>query len=366
MNREGLYQWSVEIARWFPVLKQWQVLGLALWSVGIVLSERCTMSKVAEHLLWMGKADSVERRLQRFVANGRIVMDEVMGLWIEWVLTVIQSVEVVILVDESKLGVHLGIMLVGVAYRGCCIPLAWCCYRLDAYPAEGQVVLIRRLLSRVKAHAPVGCRLLVEADRGIGTSPKLVAALNELELDYLLRVQGSTRFKTEQGKAYPLKHLVKPGESWHGSGWVFKKHGWLRAPVYVHWQLGYSDLWCLISNRDDLDAHDYAIRYWQEAGFRDLKSDGWNWQRSQVWLPDHADRLVLALALAYAWTLTHGTLIADAAEEVRRVITRGKQRIYSCFREGLRYLAHLRQHALPMCLHLEFVPQPLLAKSVVT
>ena len=33
--------------------------------------------------------------------------------------------------------------------------------------------------------------------------------------------------------------------------------------------------------------------------FRDLKSDGFNWQRSHIWLADHAERLLLVLALSY-------------------------------------------------------------------
>jgi hypothetical protein len=33
--------------------------------------------------------------------------------------------------------------------------------------------------------------------------------------------------------------------------------------------------------------------------FRDLKSDGFQWQRSRVWNPIHADWMLLILALAY-------------------------------------------------------------------
>ncbi len=43
----------------------------------------------------------------------------------------------------------------------------------------------------------------------------------------------------------------------------------------VVWVVGYKDFWCLITNDPTAQADHYAIRYWQEAGFRDLKSDGW-------------------------------------------------------------------------------------------
>ncbi len=50
MRQAELYRWQRELAGWFSELKQWQVLGLALWTLGIILAERCTISKVAEEL----------------------------------------------------------------------------------------------------------------------------------------------------------------------------------------------------------------------------------------------------------------------------------------------------------------------------
>ncbi len=77
------------------------------------------------------------------------------------------------------------------------------------------------------------------------------------------------------------------------------------------------------------------MRYWQESSFRDLKSDGWQWQASRIWTPAHANRLLLVLALAYAWVLTLGTLVCTDAELTRRV-TKGRKPTYSIFRLGLR------------------------------
>lgn len=364
MSQRELYQWSEEIRKHLP-LKKWQALGLALFSIGIVLAERCTLSKVAEKLVWRGKADSVERQFQRLLANPRLKVEALFGRWTGWIVSKLASDELTLLVDETKLGKHLGVMMVGLAYRSCCIPLAWRCYHFDAYPVEGQVGLIQTLLRQVKAGLSPQHQVKVEVDRGIGTSPLLVKAIQALGFDFLFRVQGTTRFKSEQGKEYPLKHLVKMGEHWTGSGYVFKKHGWLRVQVYVYWELGYTDLWCLISNRDDLHGRDYAIRYWQEAGFRDLKSDGWNWQRSQVWQPDHAQRLILIMALAYAWMLSLGTLIAQAPPALRLLITRGSRRTFSLFRQGLRFFAHLCASASPIPLKLSFVPEGI-PKTVVS
>ncbi len=339
MSLEILYQWREEIANRLG-LGKWSSLGLALFSIGIVLAERCTLSKVSERLAMMGKADTVERRLQRLLSQTKVEMTVCLPAWVKWVVSCLSSDEVVLLVDETKLGEHLGVMMVGLAYRSRCIPLAWRCYVGTQYPAEGQVALIAQLLRLVQAGLPPGCVPLVEADRGIGTSPRLVEAVMALGWHYLFRVQSSTKLVTCQGRQHTLGDLVKPGEQWSGHGSVFKQRGRVTAFVHVLWDLDYAEPWCLITNASPLDGRLYAVRNWQEQGFRDLKGGGWQWQRSQVWLPDHADRLLLALALAYAWVLTHGTWIAEADEEVRHLVTRGTQRIYSLFREGLRYLTH--------------------------
>jgi hypothetical protein len=109
-----------------------------------------------------------------------------------------------------------------------------------------------------------------------------------------------------------------------------------------------------------LSVHDYAVRGWQEHGFKDLKSGGWNWQQSQVWQPDHAQVLVLVLALAYAWVLSLGTLVAHAEKAIRARITRSARRWYSVFREGLRYCLDLIFSTKPVCLELFFAPDKLL------
>ena len=366
MNSQQLYQWIEQVANDFPMLGKWQAEGLALFSFGVVLAERCTLSKVAEKLLLVGKPDSLERRLQRWLANPRLDMTAMSGCWIATVARQMASEEWILLVDETKLSDHLRVMVVGVAYQASCIPLVWRCYPPTAYPAEGQVKLIVGLVKQVIASLPAHYRLTLQADRGIGTSPGLIEAIEGLGLYFLFRVQSSTRFRQADGQEYALKALAQVGQVWRGEGQVFKKHGWLQAHVRVLHQAGYEDGWCLLTNDPQLKGGEYAIRAWQEASFRDLKSDGWHWQRSRIWQPDHAQRLLFVLVLAYAWTLTHGTLVRQASPQVRALITRGKRLIYSLFREGLRYIARLLHDHQPLYLGLYFVPDKVACKSVVT
>lgn len=239
-----------------------------------------------------------------------------------------------LLVDETKLGCHLSVMMVGIAYRQRCIPLVWRCY----HQHEGQVTLIQGLLQRIADAVDLERPPIVQADRGIGTSPDLCRAVEALGWQYLFRVQNDTRVCTRQWQAFvPLQRLVqRPGQRWSGYGVVFKKHGRFLAYAYVLWDKGQAEPWCLIANAPLILGMEYGQRVWQEESFRDLKGGGWQWQRSRVWQPEHANRLVLVLALAYAWTLSCGTLVLSDPDLTRRV-TRGTRRRFSVFRCGLRF-----------------------------
>lgn len=366
MNSSEVYAWYEQIRKQMPLLGKWQASTLAWFSLGIVLAERCTFSKVAEKLIPLGKADTVERRLQRWVANPRLATRELMVQWVRWVSSAVSDERLVLLVDETKLGTHLSIMVVGLAYRSCCIPLAWRCYQQEHYPPEGQVALITGLLQIVQEGLAPQQRPLLQADRGLGTSPALIEAVSDLGWHYLFRIQKSTRFRSHDGRIHSAESLIKPGESWHGKGALFKKAGWLDGHLCLHWEEGYKEPWCLVTNDPTLRGPEYAVRYWQEASFRDLKSDGWQWQRSRVWLPEHAERLVLVMALAYGWSLTHGTLVDKDEGELRPKVTRGRKRRYSLFRLGLRFIARARHGLETLLFELRFTLPALIPKSVVT
>ena len=132
---------------------------------------------------------------------------------------------------------------------------------------------------------------------------------------------------------------MQRSENWRGQGLVFKKAGGLPATVLVVWAAAYREPWCLVTNAAYISEFTYGLRYWQEAGFRDLKSDGWQWQTSRVWTPDHVHVLLLVMSLVYAYTLTLGTLVLTYSPAFRAVARFGKRAHYSLFRLGLRLFA---------------------------
>lgn len=274
------------------------------------------------------------RRGERFLSRQQGLSDELRQSWIVLVLESYPAPHPVLLVDETKLSSRLSVMMVSLLTETGAVPLGWRTYQPGAYPKEGQVEVVVRLLEPVRRTLTSRCRPLVLADRGIGTSPALIRRLQALRLDYLLRVQRTTRLRSRGGHDQALGTLAKRGRSFRRSGWLFKKAGRLWGHAYLHWGAAYKEAWCLVSNRHDLNPALYASRFYQEMSFRDLKSDGFQWQRSRVWSPVHADWLLLILALAYY-------LVLQATPALTAGLSPSCRRKFSDFRLALRALSAL-------------------------
>jgi len=341
-----LYRWSNTLHTYFPVLRYWQVTGLAVFSMGVVLARSCQLMVVAEALGFVGKADSVHRRLKRWLANEQIEMAVVIPLWIQWVLSSYAGEELEMLVDETKLGSRIGVLMVSLAYRGRAIPLIWRCYRegdAAAYPAEGQVGMIVAMLATVKPYLPLGCRCRVQADQGIGNSSRLMRALHKAGWHFLFRVKETRMFTTRSGFRFCLRDIAFQGRQGAVIGWLYtRSYRLVLGTLHVIWLEGYDEPWFLFTNDPLAHATAYARRFWQEEGFRDLKSGGWQWQGSFVRDPQHMQRLILVLALAYAWMTTLGTLSFSLPIAVRQqIVAADEQARFSVFRQGLRSFKRL-------------------------
>ncbi len=86
MNSPLLYPWCEQVDKAFPHLGRWQKLGLAFLSYGLVLSQSCRLSRVAQHLSGRVQASAMERRLQRWLANEHLTMSVLFPCWVAWVL----------------------------------------------------------------------------------------------------------------------------------------------------------------------------------------------------------------------------------------------------------------------------------------
>lgn len=341
MNQNILYQWTEELAMRLPSLNSWQVENLSLFSYGVILAESSQQMLIARKVVCGERVSSAERRLRRFNDNASLPLSEFFAEWTKWIVSSLETDQVVILVDETKLGKRLGLMVVGIAYEGRCIPIAWRCYIANSsadYPVEGQVDMIMGLLHPIQASIPVSKPVLVLADRGIGTSPTLCQKIDEMGWRYLFRVTKQSKIITDDDE-YTIYQQVQEGETWAATGLVFKKRGRIPAHARAIWADGYDEPWALVTNDPRLTGYEYAMRNWQEQSFRDFKSGGWQWSSSRIRCPQHMARFMVILVVAYGWILGLGSYAVHwgKARSLTRRDTGEKRRQWSLFKEGLQF-----------------------------
>lgn len=332
-----LYQWVKRESKKWEGLSRHGRENIVVFSRAVARAGSSQLRRIAGCA--GGRADSQRRRLQRFVAQAQPLKQFFEG-WTRSVLRALKQATVVLVVDETKLKDQLGVMLVGVAYQGRCIPLAWRVYRANcagAYPAQGQSRLIIGLLNQVRAGLPAGVKVRVLADRGIGTSPLLMRGIAAMGWCFLCRVTKHSKIILEDGSDVTFYDQVSaPGQHYYASGRVFKKRGRVPAHVRVLWAAHAKDKWALVTNDPALTGWEYAQRMWLEEAFRDLKSFGWQLEEACLACPQRIAHLLMLLVVAYAWLLLWGHAL-----ETRLATARPKKRPdgstvrrWSLFREG--------------------------------
>ena len=341
-----------------PSLNSWQVDNLALFSYGVVLSESSQQMAIARKVVCGEQVASAEKRLRRFIANETCSERDFSLDWTRWVMSRLETDTIVLLVDETKLQDRVATMLVGIAYEGRCIPLAWSCYQANssaAYPPEGQVAMIAGSLHQIQQGIAPDRSVLVLADRGIGTSPKLCQIIDEMGWTYLFRVTKQSKIITDDGE-YTIYQQVNEGQHWAASGIVFKQRGRIPAHARAIWDRGCKEPWALVTNDPHLTGYEYAQRNWQEQSFRDLKSGGWQWSSSRIRCPQHMSRFFMILVVAYGWVLGVGSYAIhwQQARSLTRRKLGGLRRQWSVFKEGLQlFTDYMMRH--DVCLKLCFV-----------
>jgi len=359
MNFPLLYQWKAELTNALTGLNSWQVENVALFSYGVIRAESCQQAQIARQVACGEHVESAARRWRRFLSNRVFPLAVFFAEWTRWVVQALGREQISLLVDETKLHERIGVMMVGVAWQGRCIPLAWRAYRANdasSYPAEGQVKVIETLLKAVQAGLPDGIEVLVLADRGIGCSPDLCQAVAALGWRYLFRVTCQTKIVTAEGD-HTIAQQVQPGDIWAASGLIFKQRGRIPAHARALWGVGYDEPWALVTNDERLTGQEYAHRNWQEQSFRDLKTGGWQWGQSRLRRPAHVERLLVVLVIAYAWVMAIGSYAvhADHAHPLHPTSAGLQRRQWSAFKDGLNYFVEYVQR-YTVCLQLLFIP----------
>ena len=227
---------------------------------------------------------------------------------LKWILALWtpQARKLVLAIDASSLKKLFVVLSISVVYRGCAIPIAW------AILPEGQkgswkepwLGLFRCFrgstsadwLVIVAADRGLYARWLFEAIQACGWHPFL-----RINIQSKYRLLGTTDFR-------PMAQLLPaPGSLWSGKVTCFAVNS-VEGTLLAYWGRNHLEPWLILTDLppEHASAAWYGMRSWIEDSFKDLKRDGWQWQRTRMSDPTRAMRLWLALAIASLWVISLG------------------------------------------------------------
>jgi len=153
-----LKQWTNQVKELFPKLHGHQQKSLASAVLGMVLAGHAVLQRIAEEISLQqvseAKMPSIERRLQRLIANERIEVAVCWKAFLEQVLPFWQSKEVVLVLDCTPYGQTFTLVYLGLLVHRRVLPLAWKIMPQQETWEQGQWELVRELVAEVAAQFP--------------------------------------------------------------------------------------------------------------------------------------------------------------------------------------------------------------------
>jgi hypothetical protein len=306
------------------------VRRLALLVSGLLAGQHAALARIAAALDTWGLTaathpEHIERRLRRALNDERLdprtCYEPLAAQLVAQAARGSHGRALVIAIDESSQDERVHLLRASLTYRGTSLPLVWALWEQNVPLPPGQYWrTVSDLLERLAALLPGRYPVLITADRAYDI-PAFIDQLTAKGWHYLIRVKAASdlRFTDHQGQEYPLRewvarHLPRPGPRGKARGQLFKRAGWRTLSLLGLWADGQAEPLVVLTNRRprwSLLAR-YGRRFWIEPGFRNDKTQGWQWEQSRVQGVGHQARLLLAMAWASLLVLVLGAQVAEA------------------------------------------------------
>jgi Transposase DDE domain len=337
-NSQHIYHSAISIlTQYCPTDRITQSRNLAWFITGLVVAAHCQLTRIAPHLPWDGERDSVIQRLRRIVMNPRLEVRTLYGPTVGYLLHWLNGPGgLVLVIDRTTLSNDLNILMIGIAFRGRVLPLAW---KVQKKQGSFQRRYVEAALRFIAQGTPLHAQMWVVGDREYQDVALHSFVRDTLGWHFVQRLDQRTWVFPARGGRFKLNASgLKPGQ-YRSFGRVRitqQRFGWVELIGY--WAPDEDEPWYLISDRT-LGRHQvrlYRKRFWIEEMFRDFKSHGWDLERSGLLHPQRMQRLLLLIAFAYVWLVNIGVQVVKRG--LRAWVDRRARRTLSYFRLGWNWL----------------------------
>lgn len=352
-SQELYNQLSEKLRELVSVKNSKQVTNWIWIVVGMLQSESCHLSQIANNLPMQSKATSRVTLLRRWLMNSHVKVWSFYKKVLEHVFAHWTSVSAIIILDGVMLfGDRWQVFRVSLLHGNRAIPLAW-----TVVEGKGlvKVTKLKSMLEKaqrfLKKHVK---EVLFLADAGF-RDWDWAELCTKLGWNYGIRVACNTYLTLPNGTLDRLDRLVPKNQNRYFQNALLTKEAKWQTNVSVTWTTdkdGKPEMVAVMTNQIACRARlrEYAKRMSIEQSFRDDKSGGFDLEHTRLQHAERVNRLLLATAIATLWCHELGEFVLEHGEAFRRQVDPSFQRTLSLFQLGLRWL----KRSLATALH--FLP----------
>lgn len=349
-----LHIWQRQLSAMLGEVRVTQVRGLALLVVGMLIAGTVRLPAVAAALPLTVRDESRTRRLRRWLANDRVVVDTLWPPLRRALLRDVAGRDLVLVFDPTPQAGHATVLVLGLLQHKRVLPLAWRIVPQQAPWEERLATYLGAMVTEVAQDLPPGCHVTVVADRGI-TGPATLAVVRAAGWHVVFRLNVGAS-QTNRVRVAGVEHhlwtwIEAQGFAWAGPVELFKAAGWVRVELTVVWDRTYDEPWVLVSDEPagPQRVHAYRRRTRIEATFADTKRRGFDLERTKIVDPARLNRLLLALVITLWWRTQMGLRVIRTGLRARydRRDRRDRSVLQLAGRHIVERLLHDRCPALP-------------------
>jgi hypothetical protein len=339
-----------QVKGFFRELHGHQSKTLALFVIGAIRAESIVIPRVAEALLEESdaKASSIERRLERFLSNENIHTEETWNAFLETVLPAFQNGPIQLVIDLTSYEEHAQVIYLGLLHHSRVLPLVWKVMPGQTKWDQGLWDIIEGFFKRFHPYlGKMDCTVMGDSAFGCFA---MVSLCTTYGWHYVFRIcaEHTCERVTAQGRRLPTCHVSEvvsqPGKRFYGQVRLWQEDQ-IDTNLSGWWEEGEEEALLVISDRPAGKKRivEYKKRWKVESTFEEMKSRGWDWEKSHVRRLDRVDRMLLVLFLML-WWLAH--LAASCIHNGRRDhYDRHDRRDKNIFRLGRLYLLDIERRA---------------------
>lgn len=318
---------------------------LAMMVTGLFLGRHVQLWDIAAWIPLPIQLTSLVRRLERFIADPRVKVADLFKPFVLASIAALGNETAYLLIDCTQAGSKCRTLVVGLAYHGTVLPLAWQTSRGKKGHLKGEKH--QALLQSVYPQLSHCRRVIVLGDAEF-SNEAVIGWLRQVGWDFVLRFQASYLLQlTAEADWQAAGDLVQAaglqaGQLRQWQPWRYtQQHQTPDLTVTVYWGEHETEPWYLVSSLAPTEQPHriYPKRFWIETLFGQQKSRAFQLARTHLTEPEQLDRLVLALAIATHITLGLGTELIVTGQS--HWVDRSDRRDLSLFQLGWRYLARL-------------------------